>query len=144
VNSSFDQALVEFGRFLSKNGYPEEVRWLLPEDVLLSDRRHIHVKVPVPSTNETRARELYDLSVSQGIGIPFGTICMIDDTTYAYAWSPRDSEEAELRLMGNGLKMSLHLEDSKVAGETVSHMLRWLYLRLRLRRKQAHRAELFC
>lgn len=144
MDSSFDESLVKFRRFLRENGYPEKVVWLMPKDVLLSGRRLIYVRVPIPRTNETLACELFALSVSQGRGVLFKTICTIEDTTYAFAWSPKDEDEAEQRQIGNGLKMSVVIKSSMVAGETVNNMLRWLYLRLRLRGKQMHRAELFC
>lgn len=142
--ASFEDSVSEFREFLRKNDYPEKVAWVEPGDVLLSGFRLIYVRVPIPRTNEQHVRQLFDLSQSSYIGILFGTICAIKDTTYANAWMPRDAGEAERRLMSDGLKMSAKTGIGRIPGETVRSLLRWSYLRLKLWRRQRQKDQLFC
>jgi hypothetical protein len=65
------------------------------------------------------------------------------ETTYAYAWSPSDPEQAERVLMKNEVKMSVNTGLGRVPGEAVQSRLRWLYLRVKLRRKQQEKHHLF-
>jgi hypothetical protein len=144
VGSSFDESLVKFRQFLNKNDYPQKVVWVTPQDILLSGGRLIYVKVPVPETNEKHTRQMFALSLNSQRGILFGTICEIEDTTFAYAWLPSDAAEAKRSLMDNALKMSVRIGASKVPGETVRSLLRWSYLRLKLWRRQRQRNQMFC
>jgi hypothetical protein len=144
VVASFEDSFLEFREFLRKNDYPEKVAWVEPGDVLLSGRRLIYVRAPVPETNEQHVRQLYDLSQSSHTGILFETICAIKDTTYAYAWMPRDAAEAGRRLMGDGLKMSAKTGLGKVPGKAVQSRLWWTYLLWALRGRQQNKNQLFC
>ena len=141
---TFEDSISEFRAFLRKNGYLEKVAWVEPEDVLLSGRRLIYIREPVPETNEQHVRQLLALSQSSHRGILFETICAIRDTTYAFAWTPRDAAEAGRRLMGDGLKMSATTGLGKVPGKVVRSRLRWKYLQWALRRKQRNKNQLFC
>ena len=141
---SFEDSLSEFREFLQKNDYPEKVEWVEPGDVLLSGRRLIYVRVPVPEMNEQRVRQQFDLSQGSHRGILFGTICAIGDTTYAYAWMPRDAAEAERSLMSNGLKMSAKTGLGKVPGKAVHNRLWWTYLQWALGGEQQNKNQLFC
>lgn len=141
--SSFDDSLVEFREFLKKNDYPQRVEWVRPENILLSGRRVIYVKLPVSMGNEQQVRQLFEISRSNHKGILFGTICAANETTYAYAWSPSDEAEAERGLIGDGLKMSAKVGDSAVPCKTVRNPFRWALLRLILGQKQQFRSQLF-
>ena len=141
--ASFEDSLSEFREFLRKNDYPENVAWVEPGDVLLSGRRLIYIRVPVPKTNEQNVRQLLNLSESGHKGILFETICAIKDTTYAFAWMPRDAGEAKRRLMGDGLKMSANTEPDRVPGKAVHSRLWWRYLQWTLRERQQNKDFLF-
>jgi len=143
TGSGFDKSLLEFRQFLGKNGYPEKVVWVTARDILLSGRRLIYVKVPVPDSNENEVRQLFDAGASEEWGILLDTICETKDATYANAWSPRNADEAERNLMHKGVKMSVRTREAKVPGEAVRSSLRWLYLRLKLRGKQQAKHLLF-
>jgi hypothetical protein len=144
MNLAFDDCLSKFRDFLKANGYPEDVVWVEPEDVLLSGGRLIYVRVPVADTNERRVRRLCDLSRETNKGILFETICLTVNTTYAFAWVPSNEREADLRLMPNDLKMSAKTGLAKVPGHPVRNRFRWAYLRWALATQQAHRDQLFC
>jgi hypothetical protein len=144
VASSFEDSLSEFREFLQKNDYPEKLAWVEPGDVLLSGRRLIYVRVPVPEINEQRVRRQFDLSQNSHKGILFGTICAIEDTTYAYVWMPHDATEAERNLMSDGLKMSAKTGLGKVPGRAVHSRLWWAYLQWALSGTQQDKNQLFC
>jgi hypothetical protein len=144
VAPSFEDSFSEFLEFLGSNGYPANVAWVQLPDVLLSGGRLIYVKLPIPPANEQRVRELFDISQNSHKGILFGTICAIGDTTYAYAWTPTNSAEAEAALVPpQGLKMSAKTGLSKVPGKAVRSRVRWAYLRWALASKQQGKEMLF-
>jgi hypothetical protein len=143
VGSSLEESIQEFRQFLDKFDYPQKVVWITPRDVLFTDSLFIYIKVPVPTNNEKQVRQLFDLSQATRRGILFGTICAIEDTTYAYAWVPGDAGEEERRMMNSGLKMSVPAGDFKRHGEIVRSLLRWSYLQLKLRNRQNQKNFLF-
>lgn len=119
MNSSFNEALVGFQQFLEKNRYPREVVWVRPDDVLVSSKPVIYVKVPVPGDNQQSVRKLFELGISQRKGVLFDTLCEGDGVTFSYAWVPRDESEAEQALMPEGLKMSAKTGASRMTGRVV-------------------------
>lgn len=143
MTCSFDEWLLNFRQFLGKNGCPENVVWVTARDILLSGRRLIYVKVPVPDSNENEVRQLFETGASEEWGILLETICETKDATYAYAWSPRNAREAERNLMRKGVKMSAAPREAKVPGEAVRSRLRWSYLQWKLRGKQQQKHFLF-
>ncbi len=143
MTTSFDEWLVNFRQFLGKNGYPEKVAWVTARDILLSGRRLIYVKVPVPDSNENEVRQLFDAGASEEWGILLDTICDTKDATYAFAWSPRNAREAERNLMRKGVKMSAAPREARVPCEAVRSRLRWSYLQFKLRGKQQQKHLLF-
>ena len=48
----FDGALTRFRAFLKQNNYAENVVWVMPEDILLTGKRFLYVRVPIPAENE--------------------------------------------------------------------------------------------
>ena len=65
----FGMAVARFEKFLGQNNYPENIVWVMPEDVLLSGKRFAYVRVPVPATNEMKTRCVYDEGVALGRGL---------------------------------------------------------------------------
>ncbi len=143
MTSSFDEWLLNFRQFLGKNGCPEKIVWVTARDILLSGRRLIYVKVPVPESNENEVRQLFDAGASEEWGILLDTICETKHATYAFAWSPRNAREAERNLMPKGVKMSARTREGKVPCEVVRSRLRWLYLQWKFRGKQQQKQLLF-
>jgi hypothetical protein len=140
---SFDEALSKFREFLEGNGYGKDVVWVTSDDVLLSTRRLVYVKVPAPASNEKNVRQLFDSGVAQGMGILLDTVCECGGTTFSYAWVPRHRSEAQQALMPSGLKMSAQTGSSRVAAKTVKSTLRWSLLRFRYLGQQRFKSTLF-
>ena len=138
---TFEDRVSQFREFLEKNSYPQSLTWIEPHDLLLSGRRRIYVRVP-PTTNEERARQLFNLSQTSQKGILFGTVCATGDTTYASASVPRNDDEAQRSLIGVEFKMSAQTD--RVPCKAVQNRFAWAYLRWAPGRNQKDRNHLFC
>ena len=143
MSPSFDESLARYKQFLGENGYPREVVWVTPDDVLLSSSPVIFVKLPVPESNEQSVRHLFDLGISQQKGVLFDTLCEGNGVTFSYAWVPSDDSEAEEHLMPKGLKLSARTGTSRMLGRAVGSRLRWSYLQLKYRGQQNMKGQLF-
>src|SRR5438034_7244207 len=49
--------------------YSENIVWVMPEDILLTGKRFLYVRVPIPADNERRIRRMYDEGMTQGRGL---------------------------------------------------------------------------
>jgi len=136
--ADFQSAVARFRAFLRQNKYPENIVWLMPEDVLLSGKRFLYVRVPVSSANEVKARKIYDDGLANGRGLLMSTICEMKDSTCCYLFYPRRGEEEPQGLwpQDGSVKLSAKLGTSRVAGKPVKNRLLWAFLKLRNRRKQ--------
>jgi hypothetical protein len=139
----FDEAVSRFEAFLRQNGYPTELVWVEPADLVLPGRRAIYVKLPVPENNLVQARNRFTTAMSTGLGITFGTICELGTTTCCYAWSPKDRTEQQEHLMGSGLKLSAKTGSSRLTGIAVRNWAQWQFLRLHHRRRSGLKPHLF-
>jgi hypothetical protein len=142
---SFDETVARFQGFLGKNQYSENILWLTPEDVLLSGRRFVYVRVPIPAANEINARKIYDEGVANGRGLLMSTICEMNGSTCCYVWYPRRQEEEPQGLWPHdgSVKLSATAETSKVPAKPVKSRLFWAFLKLRTQGKQNLKESLF-
>jgi len=143
VNQTFQESVTEFRRFLAENGYPQDLIWVKPDDVILTGTSLIYIRVPVPHSNEESARQLFEHGISQQMGVLFATLCEIDGAACSYVWVPKDESEAEQALMPVGLKMSVNTGESRHQGQAVRNRLYWSYLRLKYGEKQYLKEQLF-
>jgi hypothetical protein len=143
VASTFEEACARFSRFLSNNAYSDALVWVTPQDILFTDRRLLYVKLPVPKTNLKRVRELFDAAMKEQSGISFSTVCKLDEATCCRAWVPANEDERERAMCPRDLKLSAHLEGSRLAGKAVRSALLWWYLRLRYRKLQTGSDDVF-
>ena len=137
----FDGALARFRTFLKQNNYSENVIWVMPEDILLTGKRYLYIRAPIPAENEKRIRRAYDDGVTHGRGLVMGTVCRMNQSTYCYLWFPKSAEEIPQGIWPtNGdLKMSASEKSSGRAGRPISHRLLWIVLKLWDHRKQCLR-----
>jgi hypothetical protein len=144
VNSSFDESLARFHRFLEGNGYPREIVWLTAYDVIVTSKPFINIRVPSHDhDNERHARELFELGTTERRGVLFDTVCDGGNITYCYAWVPLDSAEAERSLMSRGLKLSVKTGPGRIRAEVVKNWLQWIILKIWYRKYRGLRDELF-
>ncbi len=142
---NFGVTVARFQQFLGQNRYPENIVWVMPEDVLMTGRQFVYVRVPVPAANETRARSMYDEGVTRGRGLLMSTICEMEASTCCYVWYPSRAEEKPEGLwpLDGSVKLSAKMETSRVTGKPVENRLLWAFLKLRHRRKQNLKDFLF-
>ena len=126
--------------FLKENGHSANLIWVEPSDLVCCGRNSIYVKLPVPTTNLSTARNRFDHGISTGLGVTFGTICDLRDAT---CWVPKDKTEQQYHLMNGDLKMSAWAEPSRFKGIIVGTPFRWWLLKLRYRRPSRLRDSLF-
>ena len=101
----FDVAEQRFCAFLANEGVPPSgLLYITPADVALVQAR-IFVRPPAPSARE-RARNSYIAAVSERRGVLLGAFCAVETAICAYVYGPRDDDEAERLMFGNGLKLS--------------------------------------
>jgi hypothetical protein len=141
----FGTTAARFTKFLEQNKYPTKIAWLMPEDVLLSGKRSLYVRVPIPATNETNARNIYDEAVRNGRGVLISTICEMGASTCCYVWFPKGPEEEPQGLWSDdgGLKFSARTKASRVRGKPVKSRLLWAFLKSHHRGKQNLKDFLF-
>jgi hypothetical protein len=138
---TFEESFAKFQAFLAKNKYPTSVVWLKPADVVLARGNKIYVKLPVSPENECVARD--ELSKSAGLphGVVFHAIGSNDATTFAYAWRPKNRDEALRSLSAAGVKFSAATTESRRDFVEVRNGLLWKFLRFRYRALEKYADE---
>ena len=141
----FDAAVTRFQQLLRVNNYSEKIVWVVREDVLVTGKRLIYVRVPSPATSEGKARRMYEEGVAGGRGLLMSTLCGMNAPTYCYIWFPKSAEEVPQGIWPHdgSVKLSAMAEASRVPGKPVESRLLWAFLKLRYRRKQHLKDFLF-
>jgi hypothetical protein len=140
---TFDESLARFLRFLKDQDRPQNVVWVTRNDVVISPKRKIYVKIPVPQLNEKRVRELFDVPLGVRRRVLFEVVCRSRDTTFARAWTPKNAGEANDRQMNDDLILSVRTGMSDVPGVVVKTELRWKYLQRKFRDREKLKDILF-
>jgi hypothetical protein len=143
ANPDFSESVTRFQKFLGESGYPPRVIWVDPQDVLLTGTCQALVRVSVPADKELHAQAVFEKGMKEQMGVLFATLCEMDDVSCCYAWVPVDEEEAHRHLMPRDLKLSANIGESRLFGKAVTNHFRWLWLRLRHRKHQELRDQLF-
>ncbi len=144
-DSAFGATVARFQKFLRQNKFPDNIVWLMPEDILLSGKLFVYVHVPIPDINEAKARTIYDKGVAHGRGLLISTICEMNGSTCCYVWYPRhQADEPQGGWPRDGsAKLSAKLETSRVLAKPVKSRLLWAFLKVQHRRKQNLKDFLF-
>jgi hypothetical protein len=143
LRQTFEESLLKFQTFLENSGYPREVVWVTPEDVLIASGPLIYIRIPVAKGNGAFVQQLFESGIDQQKGVLFDTLCEAGGISFCYAWIPRSAQQAEEALMPNGLKLSVRTGVSKLPARTVRSRVRWSYLRLRFWKLQRRKGGLF-
>jgi hypothetical protein len=136
VNLNFQEACSRYQNFLTANGYPNQIVWVMPQDILVTGLRILSVKMPVPSGNLARVRETYDTAMKNQTGVSFSTVCEIDDVTCCHVWVPADERERQYAQCPRDLKLSALAGENRPRAKKITNSWLWAYLRLK-HRKQA-------
>ena len=143
MNQSFQEAVAQFRQFVAANGYPQDVVWVTPDDVILSGGAQVYVRVPTLRGNEKSARQRFETGMSRKVGVLFAILCEVEGATCSYVWVPKDESEAQEGLMPTGIKMSARTGSSRIHGEPIRNLLRWSYLHLKYRKNEKLKEQLF-
>ena len=141
MSGTFEAAVTRYQDFLASNGYPRAVRWVTESDVLVCNRPLVYIKVPVPAENEREARRSFATGTDEKRGVLFETLGCDQETTYAFAWVPRDDDEAIRHMMPDGIKLSVRTR--QLPARAINSRLRWRYLRWKHREHQSLKHSLF-
>jgi hypothetical protein len=139
----FDLAVSNFQDFLTSKGYPAKVTWITPMDILFTNGPTIYVKMPVSELNERDARLACETTSANERGIVFHALGSSDNSTFAYAWRPKNLDEAHRNLIGLGLKLSAATCESRIPFAEVRNDWHWDILRFRYRKFQVNDVSLF-
>jgi hypothetical protein len=144
-DSDFETTVVRFQKFLGQNSYSENIVWLTPEDVLMSGKQFVYVRVPIPSANAANARQTYEQGVVHGRGLLICTICEMEASTCCYVWYPKREEDKPQGLWPHdgSAKLVAKTRAARIPGKPVKNRLLWEFLKLWHRRQQGSRDFLF-
>ena len=126
---SFSEASSRFLDFLEGNGFPGEVLWLFREDVMVTDRGQLWIRLPIPEENLRLAQAAYDRGCAKGPGVKLEVFCVISSAvSCAFVSVPCDQRTAELDQI-QGLKMSVpeRVRQAKPYYSTVLSRIRLLF-----------------
>jgi hypothetical protein len=140
----FDEAVKRFVGMLGAEGCGERIVWVWPEDVLVTGKRVVYVRMPVAERNEIRARKMYDEVMRLDCGLRMKDVCVGQDVTYCTLWGRPEEHAKEPQLWpGRGLMMSVTEESSRVVARPVRSEMRWRFLRWWYRERQGMKEVLF-
>ena len=144
-DATFDATVARFRQLLTLNKSPENVVWLKPEDIFWGATQVVYVRVPIPSTNETIARRMFDEGMTRGRGLLMSTVCEMGASTCCYVWYPKCPEEEPQGLwpQDGSAKLSAGTGSARRRGKPVKSSVPWALLKLRHRRNQTMRGSLF-
>lgn len=107
---NFYSAAAEFTKFVVKQGYPPNLLWAIPEDVVIrkwNGAWTYFVWKGDPTERERRARKEYQSAISRNVGLALEAHCKTDRWAICRVFVPADEDEAErLMIPQTGIKHS--------------------------------------
>jgi hypothetical protein len=128
---TLDEAAERFKKFLSDQRWPEAIRWLTRDKVLVDSKGQFWVRQRGTMAFE-HAKLRYSEDVQRNLGVALSAVCATDTETFVSAFVPADDLDRQYHLMGRVLKLSV--PTSRKSALTVGNPLRWWILKLRSRR----------
>ena len=139
---SFEGAVNRLQALLESQNYPANIAWIWPNDAILTERM-AYVKWPLPAANRTRVKAIFDQGMRIQRGVLLASFCETPEETCCYIWVPQTDEEALYHLMPGGVKLSVPIETSRRTAHKVTSRLMWIWLKLRYRKLQKYKEQLF-
>lgn len=145
ADSNFGETVARFQKLLEHEGYPGRVVWVMPENVFLSGERLIYVHLPIPNTNDVKARQIFEEAMANGRGLLMSTLCELEDSTCCYLWYPKSrADEPRAQWPEDGrVKLSVKTNEARMPGKLIKGRLHWVFVKFRLREKQGLKHLLF-
>ena len=122
---TFETAVGQFQKLLRKCDFADRILWLMPENILVSGKRFVYVKFPLPGDNEERTRQRYDEGIAQGRGVLITTLCEMAGSTCCLVWFPKDANEKPQGIwpQDGSVKMSASTGVARISGKAVRSRL---------------------
>lgn len=138
---TFEAEVFRFQEFLRANRWSERIVWIQPQDLLLTGKQFCYLKMPVPKSRDTAARQAFDKGIQEGRGVLLASRLELQGTSYCYIWVPANDDEAMRALMPAGVKLSI--PNDRVPVRLIRNRLLWWWLTFRLKQKQSNKEWLF-
>jgi hypothetical protein len=126
------EAAEKFKKFLSAQHWPETIRWLTPDNVLVDRQGQFWVRERGTMAFE-HAKQRYSEGVERNLGVALSAVCATDTETFASVFIPADDLDRQYHVMGRVLKLSV--PTSRKSAVTVENPLRWWILASRNKRR---------
>ena len=126
------EAVEKFKKFLSAQHWPESIRWLTHDNVLVDRQGQFWVRERGTMALE-HAKLRYSEGVGRNLGVALSAVCATNTETFASVFVPGDELDRRYHLMGRVLKLSI--PTSRRSAFTVKNPLRWWILGLRHKRR---------
>ena len=117
--------------------------WLMPEEPLVSGKRFLYVKCPVPENNEQKVRQIYAEGVARGYGLLMRTLCELDGSTCCCIWYPKNHEEKPQGIWPQDGSVKMSANNDRIPGRVIGNQFLWKILAWRYRAKQNSKPLLF-
>jgi hypothetical protein len=126
------EAAEKFKKFLSAQHWPETIRWLTHDNVLVDRQGQFWVRERGTMALEN-AKLRYSEGIERNLGAALSAVCATETETFVSVFVPADDLDRQYHLMGRVLKLSV--PTSRKSAWTVRNPLRWWILGLRNRRR---------
>ncbi|MDD9941269.1 MAG: hypothetical protein OXU20_09550 [Myxococcales bacterium] len=97
------EALVRFSTFLESNGWPSRIEWVDASNVSLV--RGVAFFGSTWAEHEVERK--YEQAIARGLGIQLYGMWQAEGVSVCFLYAPTDRVDAEYRMMGGGLKLSV-------------------------------------
>jgi hypothetical protein len=107
------------------------------------DQAIIYIRTPAASESIRLVQHAFQDGMRYPRGVLLSCLCDLDTESCCYIWVPRDDQEAIEHLMAGGVKYSVPAESSRRRGVAVTSGLKWFWLKIKYRKLQKLREQLF-
>ncbi len=128
---TLDDAAEKLKVFLSVQHWPETIRWLTRDNVLVDRQGQFWVQERGTLAFD-HAKLRYSEGLERNLGVALAAVCATDTETFVSVFVPADDLDRQYHLMGRVLKLSV--PTLRKPALMVRNPLRWWILQLRNKR----------
>jgi hypothetical protein len=128
---TLDEGAERFKKFLSAQRWPEAIRWLTHDNVLVDGKGQFWVRERGTMASE-HVKLRYSEGIQRNLGVALSAVCATGTETFVSVFVPADDLDRQYHLMGRVLKLSV--PTTRKSALTVGNPLRWWILKLRNKR----------
>lgn len=130
----FETAVTNFARFLVQQGFPPNVLWLTPDDIVFWQLRY-HFWKGDPGQRRERAKVEYEHGVARNFGIALQAECKTERWSICRVYLPTEEIDAGCRMIPRTFVKMSAVTDPKPAKE-IENRIQWRILRWWTRRNR--------